>query len=66
MYRFFILCMLLPTLAFSQQDRKLEKGLRELIGNFKGDVGVYVRNLKTGRYAGINEDTIFPTPNIAE
>lgn len=66
MYRFFFLLMLVPTLAFSQQDRKLEKRLRELIQGFNGDVGIYVRNLKTGRYVEINADTIFPTASIVK
>jgi beta-lactamase class A len=66
MYRFLILFLLLPALAFSQQDRKLEKGLRELIQGFNGDIGIYVKNLKTGRYADINADTIFPTASIVK
>jgi beta-lactamase class A len=66
MYRFVFLLMLFPTLAFSQQDRKLEKRLRELIQGFNGDVGIYVRNLKTGRYVEINADTIFPTASIVK
>jgi beta-lactamase class A len=66
MYRFLILLTLLPALTFAQQDRKLEKGLRELIQGFNGDIGIYVKNLKTGRYAEINADTIFPTASIVK
>ncbi|HEA19470.1 hypothetical protein LCGC14_1072750 [marine sediment metagenome] len=47
-------------------DKKLEKGLRELVGEFNGDVGIYVYNLKTGKVAEINADTIFPTASIVK
>lgn len=66
MYKTLIALLLLPALAFSQQDRKLEKGLQELIGGFNGNIGVYTLNLKTGRYAAINADTIFPTASIVK
>lgn len=66
MIRYLLLFLLLPTLTFSQPDRKLEKGLRDIITGFQGDVGIYVRNLKTGRYVDINADTIFPTASIVK
>jgi beta-lactamase class A len=66
MIRYLLIYLLLPTLAFSQSDRKLERGLREIITGFQGDVGIYVRNLKTGRYVAINADTIFPTASIVK
>jgi beta-lactamase class A len=47
-------------------DAKLEQKLKELTESFKGDVGVYVKNLKTGKEAGINADTIFPTASIVK
>lgn len=66
MIRYLLLFLLLPVCAFSQPDRKLEKGLRDIIAGFQGDVGIYVRNLKTGRYVDINADTIFPTASIVK
>ncbi|GGW42601.1 hypothetical protein GCM10007383_28990 [Arenibacter certesii] len=44
----------------------MEKGLRELVSDFKGDVGVYVYNLTTNTVAAINADTIFPTASIVK
>jgi beta-lactamase class A len=35
-----------------------------LVKNFKGDVGIYVQNLRTGKVASINADTIFPTASM--
>lgn len=52
--------------AFPQNrtDKKLENMLRVLTNSFHGVAGVYVRNLKTGKEAAINADTIFPTASI--
>ncbi|MEO8820391.1 MAG: serine hydrolase [Ginsengibacter sp.] len=62
----FSLMTLLSMTAFSQYqtDKKLEKELKVLIDSFHGIAGVYVRNLKTGKEAAINADTIFPTASI--
>ncbi len=66
MRRLLLLLLFVPVLAYSQEDRKLEKGLRNLVAGFNGEVGIYVKNLRTGRYAGINADTIFPTASIVK
>ncbi|WP_423737815.1 serine hydrolase [Chitinophaga caseinilytica] len=57
----------LPLAAFSQkEDRKLTAQLLELTRSFNGDVGIYVQHLKTGRFAAINADTVFPTASIVK
>jgi len=45
-------------------DNKLNKMLAEMAKDFKGDVGIYVKNLKTGRVATLNADSIFPTASM--
>lgn len=54
--------------AFSQKKRdvKLTSMLQELVKGFQGEVGIYVQNLKTGRIAQINGDTIFPTASMVK
>src|SRR6185312_5176083 len=54
--------------TFSQYhtDKKLENKLRVLIDSFHGTAGIYVRNLKTGKVAAINADTLFPTASIVK
>ncbi|WP_345243953.1 serine hydrolase [Nibrella saemangeumensis] len=42
-------------------DKKLTRQIQELLKGFNGDVGVYVRNLKTNRVVMVNADTVFPT-----
>ena len=54
------------SLIAQQTDKKLEKGLAELIKNFEGDIGIYVYNLKTKKEAAINADTIFPTASVVK
>ena len=57
------------TLSLSAQDkidRKLNLKLQELVKGFRGDVGIYVQNLKTGTIAQINADTIFPTASMVK
>jgi beta-lactamase class A len=47
-----------------KEDGVLKKKIGELIAGFQGDVGVYVRHLKTGKTVAINADTIFPTASM--
>lgn len=44
-----------------RKDKKLTKKLEAAIAGFHGDVGIFVQNLKTGKGAAINADTLFPT-----
>jgi beta-lactamase class A len=51
--------------TFAQKtDKKLQSDLKEAIKDFKGDIGIYVKNLRTGKTVAINADTIFPTASI--
>lgn len=63
-----ILAFLLSRAAEGQNrtDNKLEGKLRALCDTFHGTAGVYVLNLRTGREAAINADTIFPTASIVK
>ena len=52
---------------FSQKtDKKLRENIKEAIQGFNGDIGVYVKNLRTGKTVSINADTIFPTASIVK
>ena len=53
--------------SFSQKtDGRLQSQLEESIKGFHGDVGIYVKNLRTGKIIAINADTIFPTASIVK
>ena len=67
-----ILCLILLSsgLASAQKalrtDKILERDLRALLTGFRGNVGVYVRNLRTGQTVAINADTLFPTASTVK
>lgn len=64
---FFTFLFCLPLIAFSQKtDKKLQSKLQDAISGFNGDIGLYVKNLRTGKTVAINADTIFPTASIVK
>ena len=52
--------------AQNRTDRKLENKLIEMVQNHNGKVGFYVKNLKTGKVAMYNADSVFPTASIVK
>ena len=62
----FVTLLFLVYTADSQTrtDKKLTKELHMLVKDFRGDAGIYVQNLRTGRVAAFNADTIFPTASM--
>ena len=64
---FFLITAILISVFFAQAqktDKKLQSKLLEASKGFNGDIGIYVKNLKTGKTVSINADTIFPTASI--
>jgi beta-lactamase class A len=62
-----LLCLLTFSKPHAQkQDKALERDLKNLAAGFGGDIGIYVKNLKTGRVAALNADTVFPTASIVK
>lgn len=67
-YRIYLLSTLIlfsSFLTYAQKsyrtDKKLTGKLETVLSGFHGIAGVYVWNLKTGKGAAINADTLFPT-----
>lgn len=57
----------LSTGLFAQQtDKKLTREIQQLVSGFKGDVGVYVKDLRSGKTVSFNADTLFPTASIVK
>ncbi len=66
-------CMLLFALLFWMQisiaqrtDQKLQRKVEELIKGFQGDIGIYVKSLKTGKVVAVNADSVFPTASMVK
>lgn len=60
------ICLVPYTLFAQKIDIKLERKLRVLTQNFHGDIGIYVKNLKTQKSVLIQADSIFPTASIVK
>lgn len=52
--------------ARSISDKKLTQKLEKALTGFQGQAGIYVRNLKTGKSASVNADSIFPTASMVK
>lgn len=63
-YILVLIILLSSFAAFSQTDKKLTRQLEKLVEGFNGQVGIYVENLKNGKSAAINPDTLFPTASM--
>lgn len=62
-----LLLFFLCTITQAQKtDQKLTARIQQLISGFNGDIGVYVKNLKTGKIVAINADTVFPTASMVK
>ena len=47
-------------------DKKLQTRLQSMVSGFQGDIGIYVKNLRTGKIAMIHADSVFPTASIVK
>lgn len=54
--------------AQTRTDRKLQEKINDLVKaqQVRGVVGIYVKNLRTGKTAGFQADTLFPTASIVK
>jgi beta-lactamase class A len=66
---FLLLAIMSSSLAAqTRTDRKLQEKINELVKaqQVRGVVGIYVKNLRTGKTAGFQADTLFPTASIVK
>lgn len=47
-------------------DKKLTSEIQKLITGFNGEIGIFVKNLRTGKTVMINGDSSFPTASIVK
>ena len=68
MQRIFLLCLLIGCIQLNAQktDKKLQHQIETLLQGFRGDIGVYVHDLKKNRVAAVHADTIFPTASMVK
>ncbi|WP_428328847.1 serine hydrolase [Mucilaginibacter sp.] len=63
-YKLLTILLFTASVTFGQTDVKLTAKLQDLFKGFNGQAGIYVHNLKTGKTAAINADTLFPTASM--
>ena len=61
-----ILTLLVTKTNAQKTDKKLQAKIEESLKGFKGDIGIYVKNLQNGKIVAINADTVFPTASIVK
>ncbi len=62
-----IAILLFSLQVFTQKtDHKLKKLLIESVKGFHGEVGIFVKNIRTGKIVAINADSVFPTASIVK
>jgi beta-lactamase class A len=61
----YLILLSFPCVVFAQKiDKKLQREVEELVKDFNGDIGIYIKSLKTNKIVQINADSIFPTASI--
>src|SRR6187397_429372 len=64
---FIVLCLYCTSFLLGQKiDSKLQNKIEESIKGFNGDIGIYIKDLRTGKTVSINADTVFPTASIVK
>ena len=59
-------CVFFANAEAQQTDKKLYAKVWELLKGFNGDVGVYIKDIRSGKTVSINADSVFPTASIVK
>lgn len=54
------------TVKAQKTDKVLTKKIETILDGFKGEAGVYVKNLRSGKSVAINADTVYPTASMVK
>jgi beta-lactamase class A len=49
-----------------KKDAKLERKIASLVKGFGGDIGIYIKDLRSGTIVSLNADTVFPTASTVK
>jgi beta-lactamase class A len=62
-----VILLACPIITRAQKtDKRLSEKIQAAISGYNGVIGVYVKDLKSGKTVAINADTIFPTASIVK
>jgi beta-lactamase class A len=65
-YLFLLPLFCLTAVNAQKTDKVLTKKIETILEGFKGEAGVYVKNLRSGKTVAINADTIYPTASMVK
>jgi beta-lactamase class A len=63
---FFVFYTCFSPVYAQKTDKKLQARVAALVQGFKGELGIYIKSLKTGKTVAINADSIYPTASIVK
>ena len=67
MKKLFFLLLFIPLISTAQKiNKKLQLQVEELVKGYEGEIGIYIKSLKSGKVVSINADSIFPTASIVK
>lgn len=62
----FTICTCYTSVYAQKTDRKLQARVTALVQSFNGELGIYIKSLKSGKTVAINADSLFPTASIVK
>lgn len=62
----FIFCLCCLAMQAQKTNKRLQKNIQQIIKDFHGDVGVYVKDLHSNKIVSIHADSIFPTASMVK
>ncbi len=65
-FKVLLLLLLVQYGSAQRTDKKLQQQIQNLIQDFHGDIGVYIKNLHNGKTVAIHADTLFPTASMVK
>ncbi len=64
---FFSFLMAVAIFSKAQKaDTRLQNQIQQLVNGFRGNIGIYVHDLKKNRIISVNGDTVFPTASMVK
>jgi len=63
----FLIAIISPGAAQKERtNKRLQKEIQTLLAGFNGEMGVFVKNLRTNTTVAINSDSVFPTASMVK
>jgi len=61
-----LLLLFFTAINAQRTDHRLQRQVEQLITGFQGTMGIYIKNLRTGKTVAIHADTLFPSASMVK